>query len=264
MTVRLIAGRAGSGKTHACLMQIAEELHPAPAEGPRLILLVPDQAALQMERALLTTGGLPALGRCEVLSFRRLARRILQETGAPGLTTLSPLGRQMALRLLIARNARTLREFKSVAERPGFIAELAATLSELLQESVSIDELNAAAAAAADTNDPTAPRLHDLALLYRAYLDYLGDTRVDPESVLDLARARIKTLDWITGCRVWIDGFAGLTRQQSRMIVALTRHATTVNIALLLDPRDRRAIGAEQPPDDWALFARTDRTWFGL
>jgi len=264
MSVRLIAGRAGSGKTTECLKQIAEELLPAPAEGPRLVLLVPDQAALQMDRALLTVGGLPVLGRCEVLSFRRLARRILQESGAPGLTTLSPLARQMALRLLIGRNARRLREFKSVAERSGFVAGLASTMTELLQESVSVDELDAAAAAAQDAGDPTAPRLHDLALLYRAYLDYLGDSRVDPEGVLDLARARVASLDWIAGCRIWIDGFAGLTRQQSRMIVTLAQHAAAVNIALLLDPHDRRAIEADQPPDDWSLFARTERTWFSL
>lgn len=263
MSIRLIAGPAGSGKTHSCIMQIAEELLPSPAEGPRLILLVPEQAALQMERALLTTGGCPVLGRCEVLSFRRLARRILQETGAPGLTPLSPLGRQMALRLLIDRSAKRLREFQSVAGRPGFVAGLASTLTELLQESVTVDELAAAADAAESSNDPTAPRLHDLALLYREYLNYLGDQRVDPESVLDLARARMDALPWIAGSRIWIDGFAGFTRQQSRMIVALAQRATTVNIALLLDPRDR-SIGGDHPPDDWSLFARTERTWFGL
>lgn len=264
MSVRLIAGPAGSGKTHACIMQIAEELLPSPAEGPHLIMLVPEQAALQMERALLTTGGCPALGRCEVLSFRRLARRILQETGAPGLTPLSPLGRQMALRLLVDRNAKHLREFQSVADRPGFIAGLATTLTELLQESVSVEELETAADVAESANDPTAPRLHDLAMLHRAYLNYLGDDRVDPESVLDLARTRIDSLDWIHGSRIWIDGFAGFTRQQSRMIVALAQRATAVNIALLLDPRDRRAVSGDQPPDDWSLFARTERTWFGL
>ncbi len=263
MSVRLIAGPAGSGKTHACIMQIAEELLPSPAEGPRLVLLVPEQAALQMERALLTTGGCPVLGRCEVLSFRRLARRILQETGAPGLTPLSPLGRQMALRLLIDRNAKRLREFQSVADRPGFVAGLASTITELLQESVSIEELQAAAAAAENTNDPTAPRLHDLALLYRAYLAFLGDQRVDPESVLDLARARLDSLDWIAGSRIWIDGFAGFTRQQSRMIVALAQRATAVNIALLLDPRERATRG-DEPPNEWSLFARTERTWHHL
>lgn len=263
MSVRLIAGPAGSGKTYACITQIAEELLPSPAEGPRLILLVPEQAALQMERALLTTGGCSVLGRCEVLSFRRLARRILQETGAPGLTPLSPLGRQMALRLLIDRNSKRLREFQSVADRPGFVAGLASTITELLQESVSIDELHAAAVAAESSNDPTAPRLHDLALLYRAYLIFLGDQRVDPESVLDLARARLDSLDWVAGSRIWIDGFAGFTRQQSRMIVALAQRATAVNIALLLDPRDCATRG-DEPPDEWSLFARTERTWHHL
>ena len=53
MSVRLIAGRAGSGKTRWCQSQICEELAASLTDGPRLIILVPEQAGLQMERSLL-------------------------------------------------------------------------------------------------------------------------------------------------------------------------------------------------------------------
>jgi len=61
---------------------------------------------------------------------------------------------------------------------------------------------------------------------------------------------------WLAGSRISIDGFAGLTQQQLRMMVALARRAEHVDFALLLDPTD-----AEQPPDEFSLFARTERTW---
>jgi ATP-dependent helicase/nuclease subunit B len=260
--VRLIAGRAGSGKTVWCQSQVCEALASSLVIGPRLVMLVPEQAALQMERGLLARSTASALGRCEVLSFRRLAHRILNETTGPMPATLSPTGRHMALRHLILRHRKDLREFAKVAERGGFVAAIARGITELLQEAVTTGQLDAAARDAQEAGDPSAPRLHDAALLYRAYLDYLGSQRVDPEGVLDLARARLASVPWLDGARIWLDGFAGLTRQQVRMIVALAQRASHVDIALLLDPTRGRARDVDAEPDDLSLFARTQRTWF--
>ena len=51
MPVRFVLGRAGAGKTHHCLSGIRAELKDTPL-GPALILLVPEQAAAQMERPI--------------------------------------------------------------------------------------------------------------------------------------------------------------------------------------------------------------------
>lgn len=259
MGVRLIAGRAGSGKTHRCLAQIGERLAESLVEGSRLILLVPEQAGLQMERSLLAISGAGTLGRCEVLSFRRLAHRILGEIAGPSPVPLTPYGRQMALRLLISRNHRRLREFAKVAERPGFVHAISLSMAELMQEAVTIESLQEAANRAESEGHPAAARLHDVSLLYHAYLDYLGSERVDPEGVLDLSRARMGDAPWLKGAEVWIDGFAGFTRQQARMIVALGRVASHVDIALLLDPA---RVGSAT--DELSLFARTEGTWAEL
>lgn len=264
MALRLIAGRAGSGKTHHCLAQIVGELETSRTEGPRLILLVPEQAGLQMERALLSMLSPPALGRCEVLSFRRLAHRVFNESSGSQPIPMTPTGRQMALRYIIARQSRRLREFSKVSDRPGFLASIAKGVVELLQETATPDDLDAAAKSAESDNDPTSPRLHDMAVIYRAYLDYLGSQRIDPEAVLDLARAQLTQLAWPDGARIWIDGFAGLTRRQVRMVVALAERAAGVDVALLLDPAMRRVSDLDAAPDDLSLFARTERTWFAL
>lgn len=259
MAVRLIAGRAGSGKTHHCLSEICTELRRSRTEGPRLLLIVPEQAGLQMERALLSMLAPPALGRCEVISFRRLAHRILNESTGPALAALSANGRVMALRYLIGQSRQQFQEFARVADRPGFLKSAARAIVELIQEAVTPEQLEAAADAARSDGDPSAPRLADTALLYRAYLEYLGSERVDPEGVLDLARARLVHLKWPDGARIWIDGFAGLTRQQVRMVAALARRAAQVDLALLMYP-GRTALGAGTA-DPVSLFARTERTW---
>ncbi|MFQ5429731.1 MAG: PD-(D/E)XK nuclease family protein, partial [Phycisphaerae bacterium] len=165
---------------------------------------------------------------------------------------------------LVSKHRADLREFDKVAERTGFIRRIAQDVAELLQEAVTVDQLGESAAAAVEDRHPSADRLHDIALIYRAYLDYLGDDRVDPEGVLDLARARLAGVSWLRGARVWVDGFAGLTRQQARMLAALGQVAAHIDIALLLDPTRGKGKDLDAPEDDLSLFARTEHTWTSL
>ena len=74
MALHFILGRAGTGKTHACLEGIRQQLRQQP-QGPPLIFLVPEQATFLNEMALLK--GLESHGsiRAEVLSFQRLYQR---------------------------------------------------------------------------------------------------------------------------------------------------------------------------------------------
>lgn len=268
MSVRLIAGRAGTGKTQFCLNEIRQELARNRAEGPRLILLVPEQAALQSERLLLGLSESTTLGRCEVLSFKRLAQRILNESTGGMPTPLTPLGRQMAVRYLLGRDRKRFKEFGRLADRGGFVAELAGALSELFRESVTVERLDACAAAAETEDAPTFPRLHDLAILYREYCDYLGDDRVDPDGVLALARARMAQAEWLRGARIWVDGFASFTKEQLTTLVDLTRLSSSLDIAILLDParvrEDDEAGSANDGIDAADLFAKTRVTMADL
>src|SRR4051794_39080986 len=90
MSVRLIAGRAGCGKTTYCVEAVRAELARSPVDGPRLIMLVPEQATLQIERLLLEGAPFRALGRCEIVGFRRLARLIFAESAGALPTVVTP------------------------------------------------------------------------------------------------------------------------------------------------------------------------------
>ncbi len=257
MAVRFVRGRAGSGKTHLCVQSLRASLIAQPTGAPTLVFLVPEQAALQMERSLLVDAAVPGLARCEVLGFRRLAFRILNDAGESVPGVLTPTGRIMVLRDLLTRCRPELKELAGVATRAGLIENLARSIVELIQESIVPERLDAAAQAAAAENHASAARLQDVALVYRRYLEYLGSTHVDPEGVLDLARSRIARLSWLTGCHVWVDGFAGFTAQQSRFLIDLARNAASVQISLLVAPNQ---LDLTVAPDAFNLFARSDRT----
>ncbi len=249
-------GRAGTGKTHHCVTAIRNALIASPLVGPRLILLVPEQASLQMERSLIRDPELRAVHRAEVLSFRRLAFRVLTEQGDGGRSAISPAARSMLLRLVCKRSADALQYYRNTERFPGFLDRLGHTITELIEGSVSPDELQTIGDEAEDGHRRL--RFHDLALLYKGYLSELGDRRCDPSQYLDIARERMGGCGWLHGCVVWVDGFAGYTRQEEGVLVELAKLAESVTLSALLDPNDAaHTHGAEVPGD---LFGKTRRT----
>ncbi len=239
MSFRFVLGRAGSGKTRYCLNQVGGELRASP-DGPPLILLVPEQATFQVDRALVALPGIRGTCRAQVLSFRRLAWRILSETGGAARPHIDETGKIMALRSLLAGREAELRIFGVSAAKPGFLARLARTLTELHTYDIRHPELEkayAALEALGRGETALAAKLHDLALVSRDLEAYLAGRWVDPDDNLGLLARRLgERPASFRGARVWVDGFAGFTAQELDVLVALASAADDVVVCLCLDP----------------------------
>ena len=84
MAVRFILGRSGTGKTSYCIDGIVNAL--LGEEGASLILLVPEQATYQAERAILADKRIAGYHDLHILSFDRLQFLLLGKgTALPGL-----------------------------------------------------------------------------------------------------------------------------------------------------------------------------------
>lgn len=236
MGVRFILGRAGSGKTQTCLEEIRRALRENPW-GPPLYFLVPEQATFQMEYALVASPDLPGSVRARVVSFRRLAREILADAGATASPFLGELGRQMVLRLLLRRHQGELQVFRASAGRVGFAAHLAALIKELHAYGVGADALEACLAAdgPGGGSPALASKLRDVVLLLRAYESFLAGRFRDPDSLLALAAQRLTEKRLFAGAAVWVDGFAGFTPQEYRLLAAILAQAARISVALCLD-----------------------------
>jgi len=253
MSVQFILGRAGTGKTHACLEAIRERLRDEPVHGPRLILLVPEQASLQMEQTLIAPPDIGVAHRAEVLSFRRLAYRVLDSVGGAGIgQAISENARAMVLRHLLTVHRHKLQYYRRGERVGGLAAQLGKTIAELIDEAVTPVDL--AAENGTDTTlnhrleiGATQAKLHDLQLIYDAYLDYLGTDRLDPSHSLQAAREFLNQCEWLKGAWLWVDGFASLSGQETLTLVALARLCGHTHISMLVDPD---GIGAPQGEHD--------------
>ena len=262
MAVRFVIGRAGSGKTYHCVESVRERLRVDAVNGPRLLLLVPEQAGLQTELAVLGSADIPGAHRLDVVSFQRLARRVLAAAGPSIAQPLSESARVMVIRHLAGLRAADLQYYRKVERHIGFAQQIGRTFTEFIQEAITPDDLDLAAAAQLEIDNATQAKLHDVRLLYAAYLDYLGDERVDPSQFLEQARALFHTVTWLDNAELWVDGFASLSEQEVLSLIELAKRCRHVDFTMMMDPqRARPASGQEDPDEQLGLFRKPARTW---
>lgn len=77
MSMRLIYGRAGTGKSTFILREVKENLQKNLAQ--KIYIIVPEQFSYATEKRLLETLETEASIKAEVISFKRLAHRVFSE-----------------------------------------------------------------------------------------------------------------------------------------------------------------------------------------
>jgi len=265
MAVRFILGRSGTGKTRYCLAQIVRALQ-AGGDEP-LVLLVPEQATYQAERAILSWGPIRAYSRLHVLSFSRLAFLVLKDHRAR--PELSAAGRRILVARLLHRVAERLEVFGRV-KGPGWAGSLASVIEQLQREAVEPDALRqtAEALARAGAASTTVGKFRDLACMLEAYVHDLHTTQrgwIDAAAELETLVAALRRATFLDRMRLWIDGFSGFTGQEQAVLAELLSMARQVRVALCLDPE---AIDVDDPvavePGAARPFAVAERTYVRL
>ncbi len=277
MKLRLLIGRAGSGKTHTCLSEITKRLAQSESgERAPLCFLVPEQATFQMERALLEhRPDVSAVARARVLSFKRLSHLAMEQTGPTTRAHLGELGKLLAFQIAVERERAHLGAFVRAAQTEGFLESVAATYAELRAYNVRMDALHqvadllepeSEAQAAQKVNAEPAHlltrKLLDVARIGAAYERFIAGRFHDSESSLELAAQALRQTNLLHGASVWIDGFAGFTPQEYELLKTLMLQCDEVTLALCLDPAYVMNVPAERweegPPD--SLFHPTRET----
>jgi ATP-dependent helicase/nuclease subunit B len=236
---RFLLGPAGSGKTFRCLAEIRAALRAAPAGQP-LILLAPKQATFQLERQLLADDSLDGYTRLHIFSFERLARFVLEKLNIPPPDFLSDEGRVMTLRALLMRHENELKLFSQSARRPGFARELGILLNELQQHQWTPARLRTFPRRAGLRRE-LQDKLHDLALLFERYTNWLGEHELqDANRLLDFATEKLHDEFKIQNSKfkiesLWLDGFAEMTPQELDLLAAVAPHCEHATLAFCLD-----------------------------
>jgi ATP-dependent helicase/nuclease subunit B len=248
MAIQFILGRSGTGKTTLCIKQIIESLLDKQSE-KNLVLLVPEQATYQAERAILADNRIKGYSRLHILSFQRLCFRIFGKNLAA--RPLTQQARDMIVHRLLCENAEKLSVFSSAAARYGTAAKIAKTITELQQYGKTPEDIDKLIE---QLKSSGASEL----TCYNQYLAVVQGSFLNNDNQLNLARQAVGQTQFLKDCLLWVDGFAGFTTSESLLLAELLKVSASSKIALCLDPA---AINSD---DVAGIFEPTAKTYTEL
>ena len=227
--LRLILGRAGSGKTAAVITEIREAVEKGLGGN---MLIVPEQYSHEAERELCARCGDSLSLYAEVFSFTGLARRVLQQRGGAAAPWLDKGGRLLCMALALTQIAPRLKLYGAAARRAELQASLLFAVDECKSAAVTPEMLLAAASKA---DGALAQKLWDLALVLESYDAVVANGRADPTERLDLLAGKIPASGIGRENRIYIDGFIDFTRQEQAVVRALLATGAELTVCLTLD-----------------------------
>ncbi|NSL53044.1 helicase-exonuclease AddAB subunit AddB [Calidifontibacillus erzurumensis] len=270
MSLRLIVGRSGSGKSHFILDEIKKKLINDPA-GPPIIFLVPDQMTFQIEYQLINMPEVNGMIRAQVFSFTRLAWRVLQETEGFSRYHLNSVGLHMLLRKIIEHRKEELKVFTKVADQTGFISQMEKMIAEFKRYCLSPSFLQEKQIELSRSGEDfseniqtqaaskiLADKLYDFYLIYQDYENHLLRHYVDSEDYLRLLAENICKSEELKNADIYVDGFHSFTPQELEVLTQLFKHCNSTMIALTVDPEEFNNF------HDLHLFRMTLNTYFKI
>lgn len=229
--VQILGGRAGQVLPH--LIQRIGQVH---GQGQPAVLLVPEQYTLQAERELIDRLNLPGLIDLDVLSPRRLARRVAERGGRSPLAPLDDRGRSMALSQALNLCQEELVYYRRVAQSPG----LPDKLSSLLADMQHCGMTPAALQEHADALLPSATKAKetDLALIWRAYDQLIAGRFADEAAQHQDMQHRLAPSGVLTGVALFVYGFDVLPQPMCALLAEAATLAQSVTVTLTMDAKE--------------------------
>lgn len=235
MALQLILGSSGAGKSH----YLYETMIASSIEQPDCIhyVIVPEQFTMSTQKDFVMMHPNHGIMNIDILSFMRLAYRILDEVGKEEKPVLEDTGKTLILRKVLEMKKEELIHFKGNIKRPGFVDEVKSFLSELFQYSLKEDDLEHVLESVSP-NTMLYKKLKDIITIYSAFREYLKEKYITTEELMDVLYEALEKSDNIKKSIICFDGFTGFTPSQYQILERLMEYAKDIYITITIDERE--------------------------
>lgn len=237
MALQFIFGPSGAGKSYYIYHKIIQESMEHPER--QYLILVPEQFTMQTQKDLVSMHPRKGIMNIDVLSFERLAFRVLEETGDIRGELLEETGKSMVLRRVAQEKKKELKILGAKMEKTGYISQLKSMVSELRQYEITSRDLEDVLKEV-EQKPELYYKLKDISVLYQGFFDYLGENFYTQEEVLDVLGRVAEKSGKIRDSVLVLDGYTGFTPIQMQLLeklLVLSREVyVTITMGLGEDP----------------------------
>ncbi len=245
MALHWIFGSSGSGKTYYLYNHIIALSKEEPSG--KYLIIVPEQFTMQTQKDIVMLSEAKGIMNIDVLSFMRLAYRVLSETPALDAPVLLDEGKGMVIRKLLLSHEKEWKSFGNNIKRAGFVEEMKSIITEFLQYGVDMDELERLRKES-EGKTLLKTKLYDLSLLYKYYKSYMEERYISAEEILKLLADYADSSKLLKDAVIVFNGFTGFTPIQYLLLSKLLKMAKDVYISVTID-RDADPFMPAKPYD---------------
>ena len=240
MSLQLILGSSGAGKSHYLYTHIIEESMKNPDRN--YIVVVPEQYTMAIQKRLVSMHPRKGILNIDVVSFERLAYKVFEEVGEDNLEVLDDTGKNLIIKRVLEQNKDRLKYFGSNLSNTGFVSEMKSVISEMLQYDIKPVVMQGAAGAAYSDSEGSAAlqyKLDDIVLVYNAFAEYIDKNYITKEEILDKLCSKVTESERIKNCEIAFDGFTGFTPVQYNLLTILLSMCPKIYVSLTIDASER-------------------------
>ena len=228
--LNIITGRTGSGKTRY-IRNLATEI--AKNESGKVIIIVPDQFSFETERGMLELLGNEKINNIEVLSFSRIAERLLRDYRKITKKFADDATRAVLMSMAIESLQDKLVYYKKYQKNPLLINELLSFNNELKTCCITANQLSQTAE---KVKKPTfAKKLDELSLIFQCYDALMSKNFHDDSLNLDMLADLLCEVPYFKGKTIFVDAFTWFSAQEHKILERIIATADDVYITFCCD-----------------------------
>lgn len=232
MSLQIIYGRSGAGKTNYIFEEISKNIN----NGRKKYIITPEQFSFTAEKELLRSisneNGESAVINAEVLTFARMAHRVASEVGGSNKTVLSNCGKSMLIYSILSNKKNNL---KFLNKSDSNIDTVMTQITELKKHGITLENLQNLKEQIAQNDTYLENKLNDIYTVYSQFQEKITNNYIDENDSLTILEQQLDSTDMFKNTEIYIDEFAGFTKQEYAIIERLLVTANKVTITVASD-----------------------------
>ncbi len=226
MSLRLIYGKSGTGKSEQILKEISNLIE----NEEKVYIITPEQFSFTLETKLLETIKGESVINAEVLTFNRMAHRVKSEVGGVTKTDLSSYGKSMIIYDILDKSKKELKLLGKSAKNVDIITRL---INELKTHWVELKDIEKVIESEQDIYLKS--KLQDILCIYKKFEERIKNNFIDENDTLTILANQLPYTNMFENTIIYIDEFVGFTPQEYKVILELLKVAKQVNITICTD-----------------------------